>query len=263
MAVATARIGPVREPDGTVVGQFPAVVATIGGAWLTLVLVQLSGTDAALHHHALIEGGVPLALAIPVFMIAWQVMVVAMMWPASLHALAWVLSAPSRALRPGLAIAAFLGAFAFAWAAFGLAAFVGDVFLHHVVDAMPWLGSRPWVLDAAVLATAGAYQLTPLKRRSMAACRGTRRGMASSHSTEPSAFRLGLQHGVDCVMSTWALMLLMFADGFGNLVPMVALTGLMAYEVTGRRGRPAASTAGVVLLMAALWVVASPLPSAA
>jgi hypothetical protein len=40
----------------------------------------------------------------------------------------------------------------------------------------------------------------------------------------------------------------------------VALTLLMVYEATGRHGERAASIAGVVLLLAGLTVLSSPLP---
>ncbi len=87
---STPRIGLIHGTDLGAAGRFPAVTLAIGGAWATLVVAQLSGEAAALHHHALIEGGVPPALAILSFTVAWQVMVVAMMWPASLHAVAAV-----------------------------------------------------------------------------------------------------------------------------------------------------------------------------
>ncbi len=58
---------------------------------------------------------------------------------------------------------AFLLAFGLVWLAFGLVAFVGDVGLHHVVDATPWLAARPWLIEAGVLAIAGAL---PVRRRS-------------------------------------------------------------------------------------------------
>ena len=265
LAVASARprVGPIRALGLAAVGRFPAVAALVGAAWLTLVLADLSGNAAAFHHHALIEGGVPPALAVLAFMTAWQVMVVAMMWPASLHAIASVGRVLPRAGRTGPAVASFLGAFATVWAVFGLAAFLGDVVLHRVVDTTPWLAARPWLIEAAVLATAGGWQLTPLKRRSMAACRRPDRSMVSAEAMVPAAWRLGVRHGIDCLASTWALMLVMFAAGFGALWSMVVLTLLMAYEVTGHRGRRAATASGVLLVLLALWVVAAPLPGAA
>jgi predicted metal-binding membrane protein len=75
--------------------------------------------------------------------------------------------------------------------------------------------------------------------------------------SEASAGRLGLTHGLDCLGSSWALMLLMFAAGVANLWWMVLLTLLMVYEATGPRGRRVASIAGAALLVAALLVVST------
>jgi predicted metal-binding membrane protein len=231
---------------------FPAISLTIAGAWLLIVIAQASGTAAALHHHALIEGGAPAATAIPAFLLAWLVMVVAMMWPASLHAVhAFGRGLLERPL-PRLAVSRFLGASAIVWAGFGLAVFVGDVAVHHVVDTTPWLGARPWLIEAGVLATAGGYQFLPLKRRYLAACRRPDDRVMPSAPAGRNPLRLGLRHGFDCLGSSWALMLVMFASGFASLWSMAALTLLMVYEATGRHGERAASAAGIVLLLAAL-----------
>lgn len=140
------------------------------------------------------------------------------------------------------------------WAAFGLLAFLGDVGLHRLVDATPWLAARPWLIEGAILAIAGAYQFLPLKRRSVAACRhpGDPR---SAVSRTASVARFGLHHGLACLGSSWALMLLMFAEGFASLWWMVILTTVMAYETNGRHGHRAIAGAGVFLVLAALIVL--------
>jgi predicted metal-binding membrane protein len=247
-AVMSPRIRTIDRGESPV----PAITITIAGAWLVIVLAQLSGNAAALHHHALIEGGMPIAIAVPTFLIAWLVMVVAMMWPASLHALDAFMQGFPNLLRPTLAAVTFLGVSALAWLGFGLAAFIGDVGVHRVVDATPWLGARPWLVEAGVLATAGAYQLLPLKRRYLAACRRPGDRMTSSALVGSGAIGSGLRHGLDCIGSAWALMLVMFAGGFASLWLMAALTVLMIYEAIGRHGERAATVAGVVLLLAAL-----------
>jgi predicted metal-binding membrane protein len=232
-----------------------AIGLTIAGAWLVIVIAQLSGNAALLHHHTLIEGGAPLALAIPAFLIAWLVMIVAMMWPASLHAVDAFQAAFPHTQRASLAAGAFLGMSAITWLGFGLAAFVGDIGVHRLVDATPWLGARPWLIEAGVLATAGAYQFLPLKRRYLAACRQPGERRMSFGSIEPfgsAAIASGLRHGLDCLGSAWALMLVMFAGGFASTWMMVALTLLMVYEAVGPHGERAASLAGAGLLLAAL-----------
>jgi predicted metal-binding membrane protein len=231
-----------------------AVPGLIAGAWATLLVAEATGAAAALHHHALIEGGVPLAIAIPAFLLGWIVMVAAMMLPASLPSIGAVEAAtaglPSRRPRP-----VFLASFALVWTAFGLAAFLGDVGLHHLVDTSPWLAERPWLIEAGILALAGGYQLVPVKRRGLAACRHPAAPHLAPDAVLGDAARLGLRHGLACLTSSWALMLLMFGEGFASLGWMAALTMLMVYEATGRHGQRAASAGGVVLILAAVAVL--------
>ena len=238
---ATALVRRPRDLD------IPILVAA---CWAILVVAELTGASAALHHHALIEGGVPLTAAIPMFLVGWLVMAAAMMLPASMRAMQLVEGLASSVASRRRARSTFLASFALVWTAFGLVAFLGDVGLHHLVDTTPWLAERPWLIEAGILALAGGYQFVPLKRRSLAACR---------HPVEPavaasvgSIDRLGLRHGLACLGSSWALMLLMFAEGFASIGWMVALTALMVYEATGRHGQRVASAAGVALLLAAL-----------
>ena len=232
-----------------------AVPALIAGAWALLLVGEATGVGAALHHHALIEGGTPLALAIPAFLVGWVVMVAAMMLPASLPTVHAVESATAWMPHRRRVRAAFLGSFALVWMAFGLVAFLGDVGLHHVVDATPWLAERPWLISAGVLAIAGGYQLVPLKRRSLAACRHPVASVVTPGAVLDDAGRIGLRHGLACLGSSWALMLLMFAEGFASLGWVIALTVLMLYEATGRHGQRAASASGLTLILAAVAVL--------
>ena len=229
----------------------------IAGAWLGAVLLQVTGHAAALHHHALIEGedGQPppaLWLAIPAFLLAWQLMIAAMMLPGSLRAVR-VVGASRLVGRPVTALAGFLGAYSLAWTAFGLVAFVGDIGLHHLVDAWPWLAERPWLIQAASLALAGAYQLAPVRRRALKACRHPRPGATANLAGDARVgFGIGVAHARDCVVASWALMLLMFAAGFANLAWMAILAVVMAYEALGRHGARFGTLVGLGLLALAL-----------
>ncbi len=244
-----------RRPDRTLelsvvasARQLPMASVAIGSAWLIVVLAQLTGNAAALHHHTLIEDGPPLWIAMPLFLVGWLVMIAAMMLPASLPAIRVAALATPILVRPRRDLGAFVGPFVLIWALFGLLAFLGDDVLHHVVDATPWLAARPWLIETAVVATAGAYQLAPLKHRSLDTCRHA--GAAGSSVTTPGRdlLRAGVGHAMACLANSWALMLLMFAEGFGNLWWMVALTALMVYEATGWHGRRAAQAVGLFLV---------------
>jgi predicted metal-binding membrane protein len=229
----------------------------IAGSWAVAIGAQFTGSAVLLHHHTLIEHGPPLWAATILFLAGWQVMIAAMMLPASVPTF--------RAIRTFLGTAswlnrgqlAFLAAFALVWSAFGLFAFLGDVVVHHVVDVTPWLARRPWIIEAGVLALAGAYQLGPVKSLSLAACRHPATLFRAGSTSTGTMARLGVEHGLWCLGSSGALMLLMFAEGFGNLWWMAALTGLMVYEVLGRRGVLAARISGVALLTLALVLVVS------
>jgi predicted metal-binding membrane protein len=242
---------PVRARGWSAV----AVPALIAVAWLAILVAQETGTAALLHHHALIENGPPLSIAIPLFAFGWLVMVVAMMLPASMPTVRVVESAVAGLERPARAMVGFLLGFGLVWLAFGLQAFAGDWVLHHVVDATPWLAARPYLIDAGVLAIAGGYQFMPSKRRALAACRHPVDRAWSVGARSDGIVRFGLRHGLDCLASSWALMLLMFAEGFGSIWWMAALTGVMVYEATGRHGQRVARAVGIMLVLAALSVL--------
>jgi predicted metal-binding membrane protein len=223
-------------------------------AWVLSITFELTGRAGAFHHHALIQGAPgsappPLWLAVPSFLLAWQLMVAAMMLPASVRALGRAEMVSRFGGRPIVAIAGFLGAYAIAWTGFGLAGFFGDMGLHATVHATPWLAERPWLIQSVTLAVAGLYQLLPIRRRALEACRHPR-SIALAHTGDARVgFRLGLAHAADCLASSWALMLLMFAAGFANLAWMAVLAGVMAYEALGRHGRTFGSIVGVTLIV--------------
>jgi predicted metal-binding membrane protein len=230
------------------VRRVPLIALAIAGAWVVMVAAQLSGHAGLLHHHTLIEAGPSLWLGVPIFLVGWLVMIAAMMLPASLPAVAaYAASAPSR-LRSSALVSGFLAPYTVVWALFGLLAFDGDFGLHHLVYATPWLGARPWLIDAGVLGLAGAWQLTPLKRRCLEACR---------HPESSVAHEIGLSHALACLGSSGALMLLMFAEGFASLTWMAVLAVVMGYEAIGRHGFVAARVVGVGLLALATAVLAT------
>ncbi|HEX2755689.1 MAG TPA: DUF2182 domain-containing protein [Candidatus Limnocylindrales bacterium] len=195
-------------------------------------------------------------MAISLFLGGWLVMVAAMMLPASLPTIRQIEGVAAAFTRPRRVPASFLVAFAAVWALFGLAAFLGDMVVHHVVDTTPWLGERPYLIEAAILALAGLYQFAPLKRRTLGECRDPG-ALVSAAALARGAARLGLRHGLACLGTSWALMLVMFGEGFGGLGWMVVLTAVMVDETTGRRGHRTATVAGIVLLIAALSVLSS------
>jgi predicted metal-binding membrane protein len=231
-----------------------AVLVIVASAWVVAVIAAAGGGAGALHHHALIEGGSPLWIAIPLFLAAWLVMVAAMMLPASLPAIQVMAGLPANNMRPVRALGSCLVGYAVVWSAFGFLAFLGDVVLHHVVDATPWLAARPWLVAASVFAIAGIYEFSPTKNRWLEVCRLPGRHVVA----DDTALQVGFEHGLACLGSSWALMLVMFGAGIASLHWMILLTAVMVYQAVGRRGEQAVAAVGAGLLTLALLVLLHP-----
>ncbi|MGH2697843.1 MAG: DUF2182 domain-containing protein [Actinomycetota bacterium] len=225
------------------------IPGAIGLAWFVAVAAEVSGGSSLAHHDTLLEGGLPWGAALALFILAWQLMIVAMMLPSSLPLIRMFVAAAADQPRPRAVVGFFLGAYALVWGAFGLIAFAGDAILHRVVEANPRLDANAWVVSAGVLALAGAFQFSSLKDRCLRECRHPgvfllqhyRRGTRN-------ALRLGIRHGLFCLGCCWALMLVSFAVGVANLWWMAVLTALMVYEKTGRKSAEVTTAAGAALL---------------
>jgi predicted metal-binding membrane protein len=224
------------------------VYAVIGIAWLLAVGTAATGHAHALHHHTLIEHGPALWVAVLVFVLSWQVMIAAMMLPSSLPLVRLFTRASAAHPRARRARASLLAGYATVWTAFGVAAFVGDVFLHATVDRTPWLAAHQQVIGGGVLLLAGGFQFSAVKNRCLDVCRHPAAFLLPRYrSGAGAAFDLGVRHGVFCVGCCWALMLVSFAIGVANLAWMALFTALMVFEKTGRHG-----DRGVVPIGAAL-----------
>jgi predicted metal-binding membrane protein len=102
--------------------------------------------------------------------------------------------------RPAAARGAFLGGYLAVWTAFGLAAFAGDAALHRIVEAVPALASRPWLIGGGVLVLAGLAQFSDLKHRCLTECRTPFGFLAQRYRPGvAAAFRTGRSHGIFCV----------------------------------------------------------------
>jgi predicted metal-binding membrane protein len=227
------------------------IVAAIALAWAAAIAADVLGGSRVLHHDALIQGGWPLPAALTVFVAAWQLMIVAMMLPSSQPLIRLFVAVAARQERSGRSTAALLSGYAAVWTIFGAAAFLLDTVVHRSVERLPWLEAHPEVIAGSVLLVAGAFQFTDLKDRCLRECRHPAPFLLSHYARGPrAAFRLGLAHGLFCLGCCWALMLVGFAAGVANLWWMAALTAVMVYEKTGRRGDEAVTPVGVSLLVA-------------
>src|SRR5262245_12644326 len=107
------------------------VVAAIALAWAIAIAAQATGNAPKLHHDALIHSTVPLWIALAIFVVAWQVMIAAMMLPSSIPMLRLFRASSRSQPEHARAMTAFVGGYVVVWAVFGAVAFLGDLVLHH------------------------------------------------------------------------------------------------------------------------------------
>jgi predicted metal-binding membrane protein len=218
-------------------------------------VAAVTGAASLLHHDGLIEDGPAVWVALPAFLLSWQLMLAAMMLPSSLPLMRVFAKASAKQPRPRAAMAGFLGGYALIWTAFGALALAFDVGVHAAVDASPWLEGHEWVLGAGVLALAGAFQFSSLKYACLDKCRHPAQFMLRFYERGAGGgFRLGARHGLFCLGCCWALMLVMFSVGVASLLAMAVLTGLMVYEKTQPRGRQVVPAAGATLFATAAMI---------
>jgi predicted metal-binding membrane protein len=232
-------------------GVVPAVIpASVGLAWTGLLLAELLG--APMSHDALADGPLPLVAALGIFGVAWVAMVVAMMLPSAYPVVRAFAAGAGHLSDQAARLTPFLTGYVAVWTLFGFALFVGDLGLHTMLDGSPAPGAVHAGVISDALIVAGAFQLTERKRRCLSRCRRA----PEPHGSQ-RALRLGLGHGLDCLGSGWALMLVVFALGSPEVVWMALFAGVMVYEKAGRHGVAVARLAGAVLLAASVVVALS------
>jgi predicted metal-binding membrane protein len=234
------------------------VLLLIAAAWLFAIAAHVGGWGQRLSHDQLIDEGAGLLRTVGLFLGGWQMMVVAMMLPASLSASRRFETLARRSPRRVVLRLAFLGGYLARLTVFGIAALIGDILIHGLVDAWPWLGARPWLIGGIALTLAGGFELALLSKGLRTNIEITT-GISAVKLGSARATRMGADHGLQELRRCWPIMLLSFAVGMTNLAWMAALTMVMILDGPRSSGRRvAAAIVGAILLSMGLLVVAQP-----
>jgi predicted metal-binding membrane protein len=197
-----------------------------------------------------------MGLTVLPFLGLWLAMVIAMMLPSVAPvAVLWarligsVAETPVRVAR----MSAFLSGYLLAWVSFGAIAFAALAGTSRVLAASPtaarWLG-------VAIVAGAGAYQLTPWKDRCLRMCRSPIGALVHyihfrGHIRD---LRVGIHHGATCVGCCCGLMIVLVAVGVMDIPAMAAIALVVFAEKLWHHGRSVGLVVG--LLLAATGVLA-------
>jgi len=194
--------------------------------------------------------------------VMWAVMMAGMMLPSASPLLLLYGAAARRyggdetGPRAWRRIYALAAGYLVIWALFSVGATAVQHSLSTLLIVSPMMTLASQTATAVTLALAGLYQLTPLKRACLRACRSPLSFMMYRWRWGSiGAFRMGVEHGIYCVGCCWALMLLLFAGGVMNLTVIVALTLLVALEKLLPIGAAAARVSGAALIAAAAWMM--------
>lgn len=212
---------------------WPGVIAA---AWIAAYCLEVSGAAHVLHHHTIYHSGHILAGGLELLGV-WQVMTAAMMLPGALPTLLDI--------SHGRARLVFIATYAAAWTGFAAVAFVGDMGLHAIVHSWPTAAQHENLIPVAILGAAAAYELSAWKRASLAACRQP----VYAHTNGLTA---GIAYSRQCLVSGWALMLIMFSVGVADLAWMAGLAMVMLAEKVLPSGESVRYVVAVALALLAV-----------
>jgi predicted metal-binding membrane protein len=193
------------------------------------------------------------------FLGTWETMVIAMMLPSSFGFFVLFQTATGDSRSSTVRSVALCVGYSLVWLVVGCVAVIMSDTLYRLDGLSIWLGSHANVLAGGVLALAGYYQFSTLKRRCLVICshpanffmRYYRRGMGN-------AFMLGLRYGLVCLGCCWALMTVMVILGGDSLYMMMVLTVIMFAERAMGWSNRFASTVGLTCVALGALVATSP-----
>ena len=255
-----ARIENIMKQDRAVV--LASLVGLTGLAWLYLVI------------QAQDMGGMPLndgvmtamalkpwtALDFVLMFLMWAVMMVGMMVPSAapmIMLFAGITRQSREQDHPFASVGVFVTGYIVVWTAFSLAATVLQWGLEQVALLSPMIVSASPYFGGGLLATAGVYQMTPLKEICLKHCRHPV-VFISSHWRPGTlgALRMGIEHGAFCVGCCWVLMGILFVGGVMNLLWIAVIAIFVLVEkvapfgsIVGRLGGACMVLAGGIIVI--------------
>ena len=231
------------------------LLALAAAAWAVLVWQH---ADATMNMTA----PVTLGPRLPLFLVMWVAMMVAMMLPTAAPMILTFHKVQAANRQPHdafVSTSVFVVAYLVMWAFAGLAAYVGMRAAEAAAARLALSPATTAQIGGAIIMVAGIYQLTPLKDECLSKCREPIDFIVTSwRDGATSALEMGLLHGAYCLGCCWLLFVILFPLGIMNVGAMAAVTLIIFAEKTLPWPRLVPyATAGTLVLYGAL-VITSP-----
>jgi predicted metal-binding membrane protein len=187
------------------------------------------------------------------FLGMWSVMMIAMMLPVLVPALAQYRAANAGHARLGRQTSLLTAGYFTVWMLVGLAVYPPGVALAEAAMRMPALSRAiPFATGIVVLA-AGLLQFTRWKARALAGCREPR--ACCTAPIQVSAWRHGLRMGVRCVRCCLGPTAVLLVVGVMDWRAMAVVTAAIACERLAPRGEHVAKAVGAVTAAAGWYLL--------
>ena len=231
------------------------LVVLVAAAWAVLVWQR---SDAKIDMTA----SVTLGPRLPLFLVMWVIMMVAMMLPTATPMILTFHKVQAANRQPRDAFIStwvFVAAYLVVWAFAGLAAYVGMQVAEAAIVRAALPPAAIAQVGGAIIVAAGIYQLTPFKDECLSKCREPIDFIVTSwRGGATSALEMGMLHGAYCLGCCWLLFVILFPLGIMNVAAMATVTLIIFAEKTLPWPRLAPyATAGALVLYGAL-VITSP-----
>ena len=195
-----------------------------------------------------------------VFVVAWAVMMAAMMFPAAAPMVLLFQATATRRKAAGRAFVPtwiFVGGYLLVWTAIGGITWILVQAASDVAGQLGAVHRQTWAPLAlgTVVVIAGLYQLTPLKRVCLKHCRSPF-GFVMQHWREgyDGALQMGVVHGLYCLGCCWALFAVLVAAGVMSLAWMLLLTLVVFAEKVLPAGPRFAQVTGLAFLVLGAFI---------
>jgi predicted metal-binding membrane protein len=198
--------------------------------------------------------------AFAAFMVAWAVMMAAMMLPAVTPLLLLYRTIAGNSMAGNTASIAtwiLVVGYLLIWSTVGVGVYALIRIAGHLARQFGTVGDERWAALAlgTILAIAGLYQFTPLKHACLRQCQSPF-GFIMGHwrSSKSGALRMGVVHGLYCLGCCWALFAVLVAAGVMSLAWMLLLTLVVFAEKVLPYGRRTAYGVGAAFLVLGVLV---------